>query len=573
MTLSLQPTRFEAGDGRAVDAEVGRLTVPMNRTMPGRGSVCLAFVRFPSVAKKPGAPVVFLNGGPGLSGIRAGRGRLFGLFDALRATGDVILLDQRGSGASTPSFECEVRPAWPLDRALSRDDALRTAIDSTRRSSERLVRDGIDLGAFNSNESADDVADLVRALGARKASLLGWSYGTHLAFAVMRRHETLIDRAVLAGPEGPDHTYKLPSRIQRQLEVLAARARKDGAADDLPATMARVLAAIEKEPARATLTAPDGATLLAAFGRFELEWITSEGIGDTRILTRLPIWYARMARGDFSAIMGDPLIRDRLLALRTGSVVSVLRACVDCASGVSAERWRRIESEARTTLLGRTIDFPFPEICHAVGRPDLGDDFRAPLRSNVPVLFITGTLDARTPAENVADLAPGFSNHRHLVVEDAGHTDLLFPSGVQRAVARFLSQGQIETDRVAADERFRFERTRSVLLYDGECGFCRRQVERLRGRVGDAVRFEPYQSAGDVAGVSPSDLARAVHFVDAEGRVSSGAEAIYSTLASGGSATRLWMYRRVPGFAPLSELGYRFIARHRGLFGRMFPPF
>jgi predicted DCC family thiol-disulfide oxidoreductase YuxK len=108
-------------------------------------------------------------------------------------------------------------------------------------------------------------------------------------------------------------------------------------------------------------------------------------------------------------------------------------------------------------------------------------------------------------------------------------------------------------------------------LYDGECAFCRRQAERLRRRAGDAVRFEPYQDAGHVPGVQPSELARAVHFIDADGRVSSGAEAIYQVLATGGRATRLWMYRHVPGFALLSEFGYRAIARHRGVISRILP--
>jgi hypothetical protein len=31
------------------------------------------------------------------------------------------------------------------------------------------------------------------------------------------------------------------------------------------------------------------------------------------------------------------------------------------------------------------------------------------------------------------------------------------------------------------------------------------------------------------------------------------------------------MYRHVPGFNPLSEWGYRVIARHRGLIARVFP--
>jgi pimeloyl-ACP methyl ester carboxylesterase/predicted DCC family thiol-disulfide oxidoreductase YuxK len=571
MTLSLQPYRFVANDGRAVAAELGSLVVPMRRSAPSGGEVRLAFVRLPAFETRPRPPVVFLSGGPGMSGIRSGRGRLFGLFDSLRAVGDVVLFDQRGSGDSAPSLRCREPLTLPFEQSFSKDEALRAAIDSTRRCAEHLAADGVDLGAFNTSESADDVADLVRALGAERASLLAWSYGTHLAFAVMRRHPELTYRAVLAGPEGPDHTYKLPSRIARQLETIVARARVDRVAPDLLETMVRVLDAVEKDAARVTLAGPDGSTRGVAVGRFDLEWMLAEGIADTRVLARWPLWFARMARGDFDAIGRDALLRGYFEELRTGLNRSLVRVCMDCASGASAQRWHRIEDEARTTLLGRTIDFPFPEICAAVGRPDLGDDFRAPLRSNAEVLFLTGTLDARTPADNVADLAPGFANHRHLVVEDAGHADLLLPSGVQRSAVEFLQNGQVAHERVHAEPPFRFETAQPMLLYDGECAFCRRQVERLRARVGGAVRFEPFQGAGDVAGVPTGELARAVHFVDTEGRVSSGAEAVYRTLAAGGRTARLWMYRHVPGFNPLSEWGYRVIARHRGLIARVFP--
>jgi pimeloyl-ACP methyl ester carboxylesterase len=330
--------------------------------------------------------------------------------------------------------------------------------ESTRRCAEQLARQGVDPAAFNTNESADDVADLARALGADKLSLLGWSYGTHLAFAVMRRHPRLVERAVLAGPEGPDHTYKLPSRIQRQLETIAARACAEvPQAPDLVIAIRRVLEALDREPARVSLPDSKGGTREVAIGRFDLEWITAEGIGDTRVLARLPGWYARMERGDFGDFARDPLLRAYLEECRNGLSRSLTRTCMDCASGASAQRWRCIQEEARTTLLGRTIDFPFPEICDAVGNPDLGDAFRAPIASNAEVLFITGTLDVRTPAANVADLAPGFPNHCHLVVEDAGHTDLFVPPGVQRAVVGFFDTGQLAEDRARVDPPFRFE--------------------------------------------------------------------------------------------------------------------
>ena len=45
---------------------------------------------------------------------------------------------------------------------------------------------GIDLAAYNTEASADDLEDLRKALGAPKISLFGFSYGTHLALAAIR---------------------------------------------------------------------------------------------------------------------------------------------------------------------------------------------------------------------------------------------------------------------------------------------------------------------------------------------------------------------------------------------------
>ena len=74
------------------------------------------------------------------------------------------------------------------------------------------------------------------------------------------------------------------------------------------------------------------------------------------------------------------------------------------------------------------LNFPFMDICGAWGNPDLGPRFRAPVRSTVPVLFISGTLDAKTPPANAEEVRRGFPNGEHLIVEGAVHSDPLFLS-------------------------------------------------------------------------------------------------------------------------------------------------
>ena len=62
--------------------------------------------------------------------------------------------------------------------------------------------------------------------------------------------------------------------------------------------------------------------------------------------------------------------------------------------------------------------------------------------------------------------------------------------------------------------------------------------------------------------------------VAADGRVFGGAEAVFRSLNWGDhpgflSRTALWMYDRVPGFAPFTEVGYRFVASHRTFFSAL----
>jgi lipase maturation factor 1 len=108
---------------------------------------------------------------------------------------------------------------------------------------------------------------------------------------------------------------------------------------------------------------------------------------------------------------------------------------------------------------------------------------------------------------------------------------------------------------------------RPLVLYDGDCGFCKRWVDRWRVQAGAEVDFAPYQEAsGRFPELAAAKAPESVRFVEPGGRVSRGAEAIYRMLAHApGKAWLLWTYTRVPGAALAAESAYRFVARHRDL--------
>ncbi len=112
---------------------------------------------------------------------------------------------------------------------------------------------------------------------------------------------------------------------------------------------------------------------------------------------------------------------------------------------------------------------------------------------------------------------------------------------------------------------------RPVMVFDGDCGFCRRWIARWQRATGDRVEYVAYQEAAPrFPGIPRDRFAQAVHLVEADGRVTSGAEAVARTLALGaGRRWPEWCYRHVPLVAPISEACYRAVARHRPLAGRV----
>jgi lipase maturation factor 1 len=113
---------------------------------------------------------------------------------------------------------------------------------------------------------------------------------------------------------------------------------------------------------------------------------------------------------------------------------------------------------------------------------------------------------------------------------------------------------------------------KAVLLFDGDCGFCRHWIERWRGKTGGRVEYAPYQEAGSrFPQLAPGTLAEAVCLVESGGRVSRGAEAVFRALALAGGMSGAWLalHERVLPFRAAAELAYRFVARRRPLFSRL----
>lgn len=110
-----------------------------------------------------------------------------------------------------------------------------------------------------------------------------------------------------------------------------------------------------------------------------------------------------------------------------------------------------------------------------------------------------------------------------------------------------------------------------LLIYDGDCDFCRSWLARWRRVTGDRLDYATSQEVAPRFPEIPAhELAEAVQLLESDGRRTAGAEAVFRALAHApGHGWPLALYRFLPGFALGSRAFYRLVARHRPFFLRL----
>ena len=450
--LTLQSIRFARTDfyvwPTRVSAELGRLRVAARRNGASQAdgaSMSLRFILFPSVAQHYSpAPIVYLAGGPGGSGVSSASGDRFPLFMKLREAGDVIAFDQRGTRYAEPYPECPEPVVPPLGRVLSSRDMLAVYAPVLRACFAHWTPT-IHPDAFTTMESVHDLESLRVALGVERLSFVGISYGTHLALAYIRQYPEHVEKAVLAGVEGVDHTWKRPAIVDgvvREISAtLAAEAGWMGFTDDIE----RALKRLQDDTPVVTLEDPQtGESVNVAIGPQDLKLAVFYGLSEREDFLDAAKRVRRIANGD------DEMLARYAQRIRGPGNLSVMPLSMDCASGVSEERRILIEAERAGALIGDVANLSLEVTCPAWPVVDLGPQYRAPIAATVPVLAISGTLDTRTPPSNAADALAGFTQMRDLLIVGGGHNDDLLIASPQigQAMVDFLTTGDPNRDRI-----------------------------------------------------------------------------------------------------------------------------
>ena len=107
-----------------------------------------------------------------------------------------------------------------------------------------------------------------------------------------------------------------------------------------------------------------------------------------------------------------------------------------------------------------------------------------------------------------------------------------------------------------------------LLVFDGNCGFCRRSVRVMTERIRRHPTAVPWQSLDLGAyGLTEEQCSTAVQYVDKKSRTHSGADAVAHLLIDAGLPWSVPGHlMRTPGIIHLCRAAYKWVANNRSRF-------
>jgi pimeloyl-ACP methyl ester carboxylesterase len=415
----------------SVAARCAVLAVPENPDEPTGRRIDLHVAVVPALNRRSqAAPLFVLAGGPGQAA-----SDLYvsyaGAFARVNRNHDIVLLDQRGTGASEP-LACD----YPEDWRETRDElpAIRRATLAC------LARYGERVRYYTSSVAALDLERVREALGYAQIDLYGASYGTRMAELYLRHHAPAVQAVILDGVTYPEQAIgpETPLDGERALDLILARCQHSPdcatAYPELPEEFGALRAKFGPGSTPLTLEDPSsGEPLELDFNRGVLASALRLLSYNATQASLLPALIHEASAGRLAALGAQTVMMAREIR---GQLASGMQNSVVCSEDVpffpAIDRQRLDATYQGTEQLDA-----LQEICKIWPKGPVAPDLHDPLKSDVPTLLLSGEADPVTPPVNAERLARGLAHHRLLVLPGEGHGQLA-TGCMPRLVAAFL---------------------------------------------------------------------------------------------------------------------------------------
>lgn len=400
-------------------AKCGTYEVYENRAAKKGRKISLNILLLPATGdKREPDPVVYFAGGPGSAATEDAIG-FAPEFAKIREHRDLLFVDQRGTGRSHP-LNCVFFDPNDLQSYLGYFFPL----EDVRKCRPQLEAKA-DLKLYTTDIAIDDMDEVRAALGYEKINLFGGSYGTRAALTYLKRYPQHVRTATLQGV-APANAYMpadFPLHMERALNGVIAECAADAACNNafpnLKQETKALLDQLIKGPVEVEVEKPQSKERVKV--RLSRD-LMAEAI---RYMLYHPVPAARVplivhlaAQGNFVPLTNAALEYRKFIV---GSDSNGMYLSVTCAEDLPWIKPGEGERMAANTFLGDYRLRQQREACALWPRGEVERDYADPVRSDVPVLILTGEWDPVTPPSNGDATAKGLKNSLHIVVPHGAH--------------------------------------------------------------------------------------------------------------------------------------------------------
>ena len=413
-TLALSECRLPR---LVVAAQCGTLAVPENRAVPNGRQIVLTVAILPANTLSPRPdPLFVLAGGPGQAAtfLAPFAAQLTGV----RKDRDIVLVDQRGTGRSSPLACAAFATDERLDRQLDIDPVPRAAACA-----KELLARGVDPAQYTTAAWVEDIDGVRAALGYAKINLWGGSYGTRVALEYMRRHPAGVRSVVLDGAAPPSMIVSLdvwPSRdaaLNAIVENCASVPSCRDAHPNLSAALALIRDRLGTSGRDVNMTDPRTGEMQTLHLTFDHVIAALQPLTYVPELSALlPEVVSSAASGDYAPLVATAQLITGNLAEQVNAALHFSVTCTEDVPRITKDARRVLEGARSKALAERVL-----AVCDVWphGTPPAGT--ATPVTSDIPVLILSGGLDPVTPPAGGAVVAKTLSKSRHIVAKGYGH--------------------------------------------------------------------------------------------------------------------------------------------------------
>jgi len=419
------------------NAQCGSFDVLENPQDPQGKKIGLNILRIPAVNPVPEKdPLFIVAGGPGQSAVVVAES-IHRVFGEIRKNRDIVFVDQRGTGKSNP-LDCDIEA--DSIKQLSEQEQKVLAHEATKKCVEKHKDHA---AYYTTNYAVTDLDDVRKALGYEKINLWGGSYGSRVVLEYMRRYPTHFRAGVLDG--AAPVAIALPWSME--VDGLAGLDSIGRQCADSPACSTQYGNIVEKARAVSDKLLLKPQEIKISHPRTQEKVTVNLTAQDFSGMVRLALY-----NRDVSSLLPQVISEADAGEYQLFASLSYLAKSKSDMAGISYGMhytvacnedyplYKDKNAQDSNVFLNSQMVQHYSEVCAQWPLAQLPADYWDDVKSDLPVLILSGAMDPVTPPHWGDYVAKNLTNATH-VVAPGGHHIITGEGCIAQLIAAFITKG------------------------------------------------------------------------------------------------------------------------------------